>query len=83
MKDFFNKRGFMAVTLPQYTPEWYPLETVYSMAKRQLTHVNLNNRDFTYMVTETMKNMDDSSLRRMVRGQIRSNFGVSVADEES
>ena len=43
MKDFINKRGFMAVTLPQYTPEWNPLETAYSMAKRQLSHVNLNN----------------------------------------
>ena len=53
------------------------------MVKRQLTHVNLNNRDFAYMVTETMKNMDDSSLRKMVRGQIKSNFGMNVADEES
>ena len=42
----------------------------------------IDDRDFTYMVTETMKNMDDSSLRKMVRGQIKSNFGVSVADEE-
>ena len=42
----------------------------------------IDDRDFTYMVTETMKNMDDSSLRKMVRGQIKSNFGVCVADVE-
>ena len=42
----------------------------------------IDDRDFTYMVTETMKNMDDSSLRMMVRGQIKSNFGVSVVDDK-
>ena len=42
----------------------------------------IDDRDFTYMATETMKNMDDNSLRKMVRGQIKSNFGVSVADDE-
>ena len=42
----------------------------------------IGNKNFTYMVAETMKNIDDSSLRKMVRGQIKSNFGVCVADEE-
>ena len=42
----------------------------------------IDDRDFTYMVAETIKNMDDSSLRKMVRGQIKSNFGACVADDE-
>ena len=78
MRDFMNKRGFTCVTLPQYTPEWNPLETAYSMAKWQLTHLNLNNRDFTFMVTETMKNIEDVKLKSMVWGQLRSNFGVTI-----
>ena len=38
---FFRVRGLQVVTLPQYTPEWNPVEKVFSLVKTRLVRSNL------------------------------------------
>jgi len=44
IKDFAKRRGVQIVTLPQYTPEWNPIERVWGIVKKSLSKKNLNAR---------------------------------------
>ena len=44
IRKFAKKRGVMMVTLPQYTPEWNPIGTVWAWVKRSLTKSPLRSR---------------------------------------
>jgi len=44
IRKFAKKRGVMMVTLPQYTPEWNPIETVWAWVKRSLSKSPLRSR---------------------------------------
>ena len=37
---FFRIRGLQVVTLPQYTPEWNPVEKVFGWVKTRLVRSN-------------------------------------------
>ena len=41
---FAKKQGIQMLTLPQYTPEWNPIEIVWSWVKRNLSKMNMNSR---------------------------------------
>jgi len=41
ISTFFRIWGIYAVTLPQYTPEWNPVEKVFSLIKTRLVRSNL------------------------------------------
>ena len=41
---FAKKLGIQMLTLPQYTPEWNPIEIVWSWVKRNLSKMNMNSR---------------------------------------
>ncbi len=41
LSNFFRIRGIQAVTLPQYTPEWNPVEKVFSLVKTRIVRKNL------------------------------------------
>ena len=44
IKTWFQQAGIMAVTLPQYTPEWNPIEKVFSVVKGLVAKANLSSR---------------------------------------
>ena len=37
IKQWFKAQGVTALTLPQYTPEWNPIEKAYSLAKNMVS----------------------------------------------
>ena len=41
LAHFFRVRGLQAVTLPQYTPEWNPIEKAFSLIKTKISRANL------------------------------------------
>lgn len=41
---FFRKKGLVAVTLPQYTPDFNPIEKMFWSVKHHIQSSNLYNR---------------------------------------
>ena len=44
IKRFATKRGIQMITMPQYTPEWNPIEIVWGWVKVNLSKMNMNSR---------------------------------------
>ena len=39
VRQFFSNRGFMGITLPQYTPEWNPIELLFRNVKNRIYRI--------------------------------------------
>ncbi|MBK8156366.1 MAG: transposase [Streptococcus sp.] len=40
IQNFFEKTGIVCITLPQYTPEFNPIEKYFRMVKSKMSYSN-------------------------------------------
>jgi len=42
IEEFFSKFDYLSISLPQYTPEWNPIERVFGILKSRISAKSLN-----------------------------------------
>jgi len=73
---FFKKRGYLAFTLPQYTPWFNPIELMFNLVKKRIQTCNLTKRLLEYVAIKFFWELDERLLHKTVKSNIRWEFNV-------
>jgi len=76
VNHFFKKWGYLAFTLPQYTPWFNPIELMFKLVKKSVQTCNLTNRLLEYVAIKYLWELDERLLHKTVKSNISREFNV-------